>query len=503
MIAQFSSPAKPRQLALPFADAPWPLTRPHLGELAQLEASLPPSVRECEVALKYLHLLGPLDWANFPERERAYPWPGPTPHPRAAYVAAFLVKLHEGKEYMSELRDYLAEHPALVWLLGFNLEPSDQFRWGFDVEAALPTARHFGRVLRELPNAVLQFPLDSTVALLRAALPPEVNFGQAGALDTKHILAWVAENNPKAYIKESDRLNKERQPKGDPTCKLGCKKKANTPPPSSQTQTEAAQTPPTPTKNPVRPTNFSASDVYYWGYGSGIVATKVADWGEFTLAELTQPFNRGETTYFFPLMEQTERRLGFRPPFAAFDKAFDAFYVYQYFAEAGGFAAVPFAERGGYHFDFDQAGLPLCQAGLAMPLKGSFICHTTEVEHERGRYACPLFFPTATGQACPLEHKNFAKGGCLTTMSTSAGARIRYQLDRKSDAYQDVYSQRSATERINAQAVALGIERPKLRRGSAIANQNTLIYVLLNLRGYHRVCARRAELNQGATPPAG
>ena len=48
-----------------------------------------------------------------------------------------------------------------------------------------------------------------------------------------------------------------------------------------------------------------------------------------------------------------------------------------------------------------------------------------------------------------------------------------------------------------------GIERPKLRRGSAIANQNTLIYVLLNLRGYHRVCARRAELSQGATPTAG
>jgi len=141
-----------------------------------------------------------------------------------------------------------------------------------------------------------------------------------------------------------------------------------------------------------------------------------------------------------------------------------------------------------------------------MPLKGSFICHTTEVEHERGRYACPLFFPTATGQACPLDHKNFAKGGCLTTMSTSAGARIRYQLDRHSQAYQDVYSQRSATERIvrlrltksggRPEFIEGGIERPKLRRGSAIANQNTLIYVLLNLRGYHRVCARRAELSQ-------
>ena len=45
-----------------------------------------------------------------------------------------------------------------------------------------------------------------------------------------------------------------------------------------------------------------------------------------------------------------------------------------------------------------------------------------------------------------------------------------------------IYNQRTADERINSQAVALGIERPHLRRHSAIANQNTLIYVLINLR---------------------
>jgi hypothetical protein len=39
--------------------------------------------------------------------------------------------------------------------------------------------------------------------------------------------------------------------------------------------------------------------------------------------------------------------------------------------------------------------------------------------------------------------------------------------------------------------VALGIERPKLRNGKAIANQNTLIYVLINLRALHRVRRRK------------
>ena len=35
--------------------------------------------------------------------------------------------------------------------------------------------------------------------------------------------------------------------------------------------------------------------------------------------------------------------------------------------------------------------------------------------------------------------------------------------------------------------MALGIERPKLRNQQAIANQNTLIYILINLRSMHRL----------------
>ncbi len=153
------------------------------------------------------------------------------------------------------------------------------------VQASLPTARHFGRVLRTLPHDAGQFLFDGTVQLLERALPPEAGFAEAISLDTKHILAWVKENNPKAYVLESVRLDKTRQPTGDPDCKLGCKKKRNAS--AEEVETSAAQ-PATPTKNPQRVTNFSSSDVYYWGYGSGVVATKVPDWGEFALAELTQ-----------------------------------------------------------------------------------------------------------------------------------------------------------------------------------------------------------------------
>jgi hypothetical protein len=73
---------------------------------------------------------------------------------------------------------------------------------------------------------------------------------------------------------------------------------------------------------------------------------------------------------------------------------------------------------------------------------------------------------------------------------------LRHQIDRQSALYQEIYAQRTATERINSQAVDLGIERPKLRNREAIANLNTLIYVLINLRALHRIRAQKARLTQ-------
>ena len=136
------------------------------------------------------------------------PVPGHAPLPDAPFVAAFLVRLHQHHRFMSHR--YLVEHPALVWVLGFSLFPTTTYSWGFDVEASLPTPRHFSRVLRELPNEKLQWLLDGTVSLLQAALPEECAFGREISLDTKHIIAWVRENNPKAYIGEG-RYDKNRR----------------------------------------------------------------------------------------------------------------------------------------------------------------------------------------------------------------------------------------------------------------------------------------------------
>ena len=57
------------------------------------------------------------------------------------------------------------------------------------------------------------------------------------------------------------------------------------------------------------------------------------------------------------------------------------------------------------------------------------------------------------------------------------------------------YKQRTATERINSQAKALGIERPHIRNGKAIANLNTLIYILINLRLLQRIRNHQLEID--------
>jgi hypothetical protein len=449
---------------------------------------LPHFVRESTVAMCYLDLLGVLDWSQFPERN-LHINKGRPPTPHAPFVAACLIKLDQGLTHMSQLRNYLVQNPALVWLLGFPLLPSKHFSWGFDAQVSIPTQRHCTRLLREVSNTDLQTLLDASIRLLRSELAG-LPFGECISLDTKHILAWVQENNPKAYIEEG-RFKKDRQPAGDPDCKLGCKRKHN----RSVTQKPS----PTPSTNPVPASSVEVGE-YYWGYASGVVATKVADWGEFVLAEMTQTFDKSDVSYFFPLISQVEQRLDGKPRWGAFDAAFDAFYVYAYFhrqEDPYAFAAIPFSEKGGYKAKgrlFAPNGLPLCAAEMPMPLQFTYIDRTvTIIEHERGKYVCPLRFPVVTSDVCPVNHNNWSKGGCTAMMPTSIGARLRYQLDRDSQEYKAIYRQRTAIERINSQATELGIERPHIRNGQAIANINTLIYVLINLRTLHRIRQRKVN----------
>lgn len=463
-------------------EVPCPLTHP--------AASLPAWVESDPLVRKYRALIGTLPWDRFPERPTDRPWPGPAPDPRAPFVAAFLLKLHEGKRYMSELRTFLIEHPALVYWLGFARVADPTAPYGFDVRQTVPKRRHFSSVLRTLPNPSLQFLLSASVQLLQATLPPEQQalFGDTIAGDTQAILAWVKENNPKQFIKEG-RLDKSRQPKGDPDCKLGVKKARNAAPPNADGYDPVA---PTTDAQPAKSLQVGVDIL--WGYASGVVATRLPDGTEVVLAERTRPFNESDPSYFFPLMQQVEARLGRKPRFGAWDAAYDAHYVYDYFEQGGGFAAVPFnpGRRGGKR-RFDQDGRPLCAASLPMTLQFTYTHRSDLIEHQREKFRCPLLFPSATGAACPIADAHWDKGGCTSTIAAGAGSRIRHMLDRESEAYKQLYAKRTMVERINSQAEALGILHPKLRRGRAIANRNTLTYVLINLRALSRLRGEALE----------
>jgi hypothetical protein len=472
---------------------PQPLCPPVLPvpacPLKQPDLRLPAWVANDPIVEQYRALIGDLPWAEFPERPTERAWPGPCPDPRAPFVAAYLVKLHEGKRFMSDLRAFLLKHPALVYYLGFKRVLDLSSPYGFDVAQSVPKRRQFSTVLRELPNPSLQFLLSASVQLLKATLPPEqqASFGDTIAGDTQALLAWVKENNPKQYIKEG-RLDKNRQPKADPDCKLGVKKSRNRAPADAD---GASDDPPAPSSDAKPAKDVQVGVDILWGYASGIVVTRLPNGTEVVLAERTRPFNESDPSYFFPLMQQVEQRLGRKPHFGAWDCAFDAHYVYEYFHQAGGFAAVPFnSGKKGAKRQFAEDGAPLCAAGLAMPRLLTYLDRTSGlIPHIREKCGCPLLFPQPTGAACPIADPHFEKAGCTTTLAADKGARLRHTLDRESDEYKQLYNQRTMVERINSQAEALGILHPKLRRGRAIANQNTLTYVLINLRAFSRIRA--------------
>lgn len=377
----------------PVKEDPVPsVTNPLPIGLTRPRDALPVWVSTSPTAMRYYTLLSPMSWNRLSSRMAWHPLHGGV-IPHSTLRAAMLVRLEEGLVSMGHLHRYLREHPALAWLLGFPNVPDQEPGPNFDTATCLPTSRHLTRLLRQMPNACAQLLLDGTVALIAAQIAGRgILFGDAISLDTKHILAWVRENNPKDYV--SDRYVKGKQPKGDPDCRLGCKRQRNVSP--------TRQNPlPTPSAEAVPARTLSVGE-FYWGYASGVVVTKVDDHCEVVLAELTQPFDCSDVSYFFPLMAETERRLGNRPRFGTFDAAFDAFYVYEYFHEAGGFAAVPWAGRADHRKMFSDEGLPLCPTGLAMPRRSTFQKQSYCLyPHLCVRYACPLLYPHPSGQRLP------------------------------------------------------------------------------------------------------
>jgi len=393
-----------------------------------------------------------LDWSVVEQWEAQRSGLGRPAHPESAYLKAFLIRLREGMLYTTQLRRFLLRHPLLVIELGFRLVLDPSAPYGFDVEATLPGEFWLRQKLRHLDRALLTELLAATVHALQDEIP---GLGETVAIDVKHIYAWVQQNNERAYVK--DRYDKTKQPAGDPDCRLGVKRSTNQELADGSTEVKKE---------------------LLWGYGTGVAVSTIAEYGTVVLAEYTQPFNEGDITYFRPLYRQAVLALAQFPTYLTADAAYDAWYVYEAPARHGGIAAVPLNQHSNTPFPRLPDGTPRCPIGLPMH-------PTKQFNHTNGyraqRWKSPLLYPEPTGATC--EHEQFAKGkGCVKDVNWELGGIQRVTLDREGPLFHALYNERTGCERVNARAKELGIERPRVRNGPSVANLNTLIYVIVNVR---------------------
>jgi hypothetical protein len=395
-----------------------------------------------------------LDWSIVDRWEAEQSSRGRPSHPEAAYLKAFLLRVRQRFQYTTQLYTFLIEHPLLVMELGFHLVLDPTHPYGFDVQRSLPGCYWLNQKLRRLDRGLLTALLAGTVQALQDDIP---GLGEVVSFDVKHLYAWVKENNERVYV--SERYDKSKRLAGDPDCRLGVKRSTN--------------------KELADGTTEEKKELL-WGYGSGVAAATTPEYGDVVLAEYTQPFNEGDVTYFRPLYQQTVLALQQFPRHLAADAAYDAWYVSDAPARHGGIAAVPLNAHTQTVFDPD--GVPRCEKGLRMTPRFFF-------QHSNGyraqRFGCPLVFPVPTGQTCPKLESNRGQG-CRKDPNWEPGGRQRVMLDRTSPLYHAVYTQRTSCERINSQAKELGIERPKVHNGRSVANLNTLIYVVINVRALQR-----------------
>jgi hypothetical protein len=435
------------------------------------------------VVTDYRAFFSSLDWSIVERWEAEQSPRGRPAHPESAYLKAFLIRIRQSFIYATQLRAFLAEHPLLVIELGFHLVLDFTQPFGFDVQKTLPTRQWLNEKLRSLDRGLLTSLLDSTVHALQEEIP---GLGEVVSFDGKHIYAWVQENNERAYIAE--RYDKTKRLAGDPDCKLGVKRSTNQD--AAKGSSADASSAMKDQAEPTAKKEKKEKKELLWGYGSGVAAATTPDYGDVVLAEFTQPFNENDVTYFKPLYRQIVYALDQYPTHLAADAAYDAWYVYDAAARHSGIAAVPLRKPCKAPFDRLTDGTPLCPIGLSMH-------PTMQFNHTNGyraqRFQCPLLWPEKTGQTC--EHQQFVKGkGCVKDVIWELGGIQRVTLDRTSPLYRALYNQRTACERINSQAKELGIERPKVRNGRSVANLNTLIYLVINLRAIERAKSINAEL---------
>ncbi len=229
------------------------------------------------VVQRYCTLFALFDWRVIdPPRKRG---PGNPGHPKSAYLKALLVRIGEHLSSTPRWRAYLLDHPLLVLELGFRPHLDCNEPDGFAVAKTVPSVRHLNEMLQKLDQNLLADLFAQSVQALQAEIP---GLGEIVAYDVKHSYANVREHNPCVYLR--DRYCKDRQPKGDPDCRVGVKRSTNQAQPDGSTK---------------------EVNEYLWGSGSGVAAATTPDYGDVVIAENTLPFKEADVTYYRPLYLRT------------------------------------------------------------------------------------------------------------------------------------------------------------------------------------------------------
>lgn len=233
-----------------------------------------------------------------------------------------------------------------------------------------------------------------------------------------------------------------------------------------------------------------------WGYGTGIAVAPYAEYGAVVLADYILPFIEGDITYFRSLFQRTVLALERYPTNLTADAAYDSWYVYEAAARHGGIAAVPLNQHSKTPFARLPDATPLCPIGPPM--------HPDLPIQPYLRVSCPtLPMPLALSKEHRTElppRANHQRAKAVSKMpkdvNRELGGKQRASLDRESPRFQSLYVQRTGCERIDARAKELGIERPRMRNGRSVANLNTLIYVIVNVRVLVKAKSINARLLQ-------
>jgi hypothetical protein len=403
------------------------------------------------LVMHYKQIFHVLDFSLLPE-----PRTGPRGNSPQVYAKAFLVMIEQGIESSEKLRQFLVRHPALVVFLGFQLKGiSHELPFGFNIEKTVPSARHLRRKLQEFGNSHLKLLLYDTVSKLQKL---ELLDGIA-AMDTKEILAYVKENNPKQDVK--DRYKKDNTPCGDKTCALGAKPSSN------------------------KDTNGKKKPRYFWGYKSGAIFSQTQH-GLVCLSECTRPASKPDVKFFFPLILPLVL-LGVDVKVFLADAAFDAWYVYAAIDILDAKAYIPINTRGHeiLKHEFGPNGRPVCQKGLEMDNGGKWF--DKQKGYHRLKATCPLVNPT-TGKR-KKKHANInceildsKPKGCTRVINLDDPDNLRFAIDRQSREFKDTYKQRTQAERGFSTLKSYGIETPIQRNINSVSNLATLAYCLMNAK---------------------